>query len=50
MTAPQAFCQIAKLNANDDGFLSALEALTSWNEASNSGIEKIVADIEQHVL
>ena len=49
MTAPQAFCQIAKLNANDDGFLSALEALTSWNEASNSGIEKIVADIVNDV-
>tara|TARA_B100000795_G_scaffold27666_1_gene18364 strand:- start:2966 stop:4285 length:1320 start_codon:yes stop_codon:yes gene_type:complete len=49
MTAPQAFCQIAKLNANDDGFLSALEALTSWNEASNSGIEKIVADIVSDV-
>ena len=49
MTAPQAFCQIAKLNANDDGFLSALQALTSWDEARNSGIENIVADIVNDV-
>ena len=49
MTAPQAVCQITKLNANDDGFLSALDALTSWDEASNNSIAKIVADIVNDV-
>jgi len=45
MTAPQGLCQIAKLNAGDDGFLDALDALTAWDEVKNSSIEKVVAEI-----
>jgi len=45
MTASQGLCQIAKLNANDDGFLSALDALTAWGEVKNSSIEKVVTKI-----
>ena len=45
MTEPQGLCQIAKLNADDDGFLSALDALTAWGEVKNSSIEKVVVEI-----
>ena len=45
MTAPQGLCQIARLNACDDGFLDALDALTAWDEVKNSSIEKVVAEI-----
>ena len=45
MTAPQGLCKIARLNACDDGFLDALDALTAWDEVKNSSIEKVVAEI-----
>ena len=49
MTAPQGLCQIARLNACDDGFLDALDALTAWDEVKNSSIEKVVAEILGYV-